>query len=588
MHDLRAKVGEEINARVGVNTLPNELIMDVFKHVLSDVDPCHRITLEVDESDESAGVQTRPLLWLTHVCRRWRRVALAHPILWQRIDCRDPEQLQEFALRRSHPGPFSLFVDVPRYHESDDKDALRSVLMSSDRLQRLDIAHDLTKEPVLYPWLLDMQCPSLECLTVAGYPPDALLTNTEPPVIVLRKSLFCGGLSRLRALAISPIPDWLPSNPLPALTHLYLSFHWDSDLRTVTLLSFLCSAPALEVLHVSHFPNLHEYDELVVGPTPFSLNRLKYILLSNKSSFQSAFALLGQLIIPASARIYIHWSNTTYSDDYVSTLPPLPSTADSDRLAVHTGWDRLQVAAEGRDSGFWLDGRDSSHTGTARIETWLTHIPTMFPLSRLSHLQLQARCPGSTVVQVLREAVALRTLEIGICLYLDEHPQDEDAQYDVGPLYKEFDGSKDSLVLVSHALSEETGDVEPIPRICPELRSLTISLDSGSMFAQVFYGHWMAAIRSMLLARARLRRPIRRLAVQPIDLTPEDICYDDRVEFIDEVLADYAALAEHVEEYVLHGSGEEPIAFPQPGEDWDEVGRYWTIPKDDRPRLDIY
>ncbi len=97
IHALKAILGEEINARVSVNTLPNELVMDVFKHVLSDVDSCTTILFKFDKSTR---VQTLPLLRLTHVCRRWRRVALANPILWQRIDCHDPEQLEEFALRR--------------------------------------------------------------------------------------------------------------------------------------------------------------------------------------------------------------------------------------------------------------------------------------------------------------------------------------------------------------------------------------------------------------------------------------------------------------------------------------------------------
>ncbi|RDX44766.1 hypothetical protein OH76DRAFT_1421146 [Lentinus brumalis] len=582
IHILKAILGEEINARVSVNTLPNELVMDVFKHVLSDVDPCTAITLKFEKSTR---VQTLPLLRLTHVCRRWRRVALANPNLWQRIDCHDPEQLEEFALRRSHPGPFSLFINIPRYHESDRKDTLRSVLMHSDRLQRLDVAYGLTEESVLYSWLLDLHVPSIECLTISGYRPDALLTNAPPPMIVLQKSLFCGGLSRLHALAISLIPDWLPSNPLPVLTHLYLSFRWDTDLRMSPFLSFLGSAPALEVLHLSQFAALYADDERDVASAQIPLSQLKYILMSNQSRFSSALALLTQLVIPGGSRTYIHWINSTYNDDTVRILPPLLSIAKSDRLAIHTNWNRLQVAAEGHDSGFWLDGRESRHTNTDRIKPWLNQLPSMFPLSRLSHLQLRARCPGSTVVQVLREAVALKTLELGLCLYLDEHPREDAAQYDGGPLYKDFDSSKDSLVLVSRALSEESGGAEPVPRFCPKLRALTILLDSGSMFAQVFYGHWKDTIRSLLLARARLRRPILRLAVQPIDLNFKDRGYDDRVEFIEEVLADYASLAEHVEEYVLHDWDEVPITFPSPGEDWDEIGRYWTIPEDDRPRF---
>ncbi len=481
----------------------------------------------------------------------------------------------------------SLFINIPRYHESDRKDTLRSVLMDSDRLQRLDLAYGLRMDPALYSWLVDLQCPTLECLTVSGYPPQKILTFAGSPVTVAQRSLFCGSLSRLRALAICPIPGWLPENPLPALTHLYLSSHWHTDLRMSTLLSFLGSAPALEVLHLSQFSMLHEGDEQDFVPAPVLLSQLKYIIFSRKSSLRSTLAFLGQLVIPGSARTCLHSVKIAYNDNPVHLLSPYLSTLATEYLALQTNWNTLQAATEGPDSVFWLDGRHASDTDHA--PTWLTQMPTMFPLSRLSHLQLHLQSTGAAVVRVLHQAVSLRTLELAMCLYLDEHFNDGE-DYRVTPIMREFDSSKDSLILVSRALClEGTGGAQPVPLICPELRALTLSLINCRIVPREFYTHWLDAIRSVLATRAHLGCPIRRLAVQPIDVVPEDMqVYDYGVDVTvpDEVLADYASLAEHVEDFDLHRWGEEPIAFPTPEVDYDVIGRYWAIPEHDRPYFD--
>ncbi|TFK81964.1 hypothetical protein K466DRAFT_604062 [Polyporus arcularius HHB13444] len=98
-------LGEQMNSRRLLNSLPDELVMEIFKHVLYKVEPCRTTALDVNTT---ARVDTRPssgslISAAGGGASRW--VIL----LWQRIDCHDPEQLQEFSLHRSSPGPFSLF-----------------------------------------------------------------------------------------------------------------------------------------------------------------------------------------------------------------------------------------------------------------------------------------------------------------------------------------------------------------------------------------------------------------------------------------------------------------------------------------------
>ncbi|RDX44785.1 hypothetical protein OH76DRAFT_1039592 [Lentinus brumalis] len=579
---LRATLCAQINSRSLINELPNELIMEIFKHALQEKEPCPTIALDVRET---ARVHTRPLLRLTHVCRQWRSLALAHPNLWQRIDCHHPEQLEEFALRRSCPGPFSLFVNMSKYAELGDQSALRFVLFYSDRLRRLDIAFLRRHDAYLHDQLLHLSCPNLECLTVTNYPPPARLDGRGiSPFVVVRKSLFQEGLLRLRALAIFPIPDWLPTNPLPALTHLFLYFRWKCDLRTAHVLSLLAGSPSLEMVHLSQFdlPS----DERPNERTHVHLPLLKHILFSNRSFLSSSLALLRQLIIPASARTYLGCHNVR-STTASSILPILPSTAGADHLAIVNNDDSLQLIACTRshvgssqyECAFWLSAEETI-IYEDNFATWLTHLPEMFPLTTLTSLQLRLTQPGSTVSRILRACPSLATLEIMFTLSY------------------ELEEMENALVYVCHTLSLNKAniytswDLDPYPpaepQLCPVLRSLTISLEC-EVRPIADYIRWLSVISTMVHARARMGRPLRCLRVQPMHCAERNGAAGDIIDAVQEA---YTSLAEAdgVEEFVLHRSSEEPIDFSMQGQgqgawDWGEVERYWTIAEDDRPRF---
>ncbi len=572
IYDLKGTVCEQINSRARVNRLPNELLMEVFKHALHEADPT--ICLNVSES---ARVETRPLLWLTHVCRRWRSIALAHPLLWRRIDTHNAAQLHGFALHRSYPGPVSLFVNVhlPNVSESDDRTTLRFVLLCTHRLRRLDAAYGLKYyNAYLHFRLLHLPCPNLECLTVTNYLPTVVLQGEVTPIVVSRKSLFQGGLSRLRAFAISPIADWLPANPLPALTHLFLFFRWRNDLRMSHILSFLAGSPLLEMVHLSQFALLPEEQPNEHIPLP----HLKHILFSKKSLLPSALALLRRLVIPSSARTYVGCFNV-HSQTDGSILPVLPSTSGADHLTIVTKDTSLQLIASGRASNscFWLSAHESANSHGDVFATWFTHLPAMFPLSNLTSLQLRLDIghPGSTVSRILRSTPRLTTLEIMFCLFFGGKA--------------ESSGAENSLASVCHTLCLNVTDTDtdppPEPQLCPALHMVTIVLESNSSTPLSDYTRWLTLIRTMVHARARMGRPLRQLAVKPMHDAAGAGARQDVIDAVHEAYASLAA-APGVEEFVLHGPSEEPIAFAEQGMlDWGEVERYWTVAEEDRPRF---
>ncbi|EKM54860.1 uncharacterized protein PHACADRAFT_259015 [Phanerochaete carnosa HHB-10118-sp] len=97
------------NTTLPVSRLPPELLLLVFEDWASE---CYTETQETEP-------ETRPYAWIrcTHVCRRWRELALSSPFLWRRIVPTSPEWTQEL-LSRSRQTP--LLVN---FNSSDFKSA---------------------------------------------------------------------------------------------------------------------------------------------------------------------------------------------------------------------------------------------------------------------------------------------------------------------------------------------------------------------------------------------------------------------------------------------------------------------------------
>ncbi len=162
-------------------------------------------------------------------------------------------------------------------------------------------------------------------------------------------------------------------------------------------------------------------------------------------------------------------------------------------------------------------------------------------------------------MQLLRETPSLTTLEITIYL-LQAFPGVASGGSGEPP-------GAGPLVGICSALSSGRG---PLPNICPDLRDLTILLSTRHTTPTAVYIYWLEAVRSMTLARTQLRRPLRRLAVQPVEcqLVRAVPAYAEWAERVEGVHAEYASLAAHVEDCVLHRPGEKAIAFATPRTEW--------------------
>ncbi|KAI0692139.1 hypothetical protein C8T65DRAFT_834091 [Cerioporus squamosus] len=565
INQFRTTICEEVNDRAPPNMLPDELLLEVFKHSLL---PWPPTVLELPSS--RSGVNTRPLLWLTHVCRRWRSTALACTILWQRIDCRNIDQLQEFA-RRSDPSPLSLFCNF----QTSSTRRLFSTAPYAHRLRRLDIVYpNDTLYDRVNQRLLTLHYPNLECLTLT-HSPDPTSGAHDDPVAVVRTPISQAELPSLRALAIAPVATWLPADSLPFLTHLSLTFRWKYDIRWPTILSFLANTPALQVLHLSHW---HNKDPVGNGDrhegAPVSLPRLKIMALVAMPSLSRSLVLLCQLVVPPSCRIYLACHSSSPSLVADSVLPRLRATENSNRLTLVTAGSEMEFVAEGPSSGLWLRAFMTSRRNVPgdHFTPWLAQLPTMLPLSQISSLHLRPDLPGSTLAQIIRETVCLTTLEFMIFIDSRAHQPGSSA---------------DSLIYVCDALSQGDGTV-PVSQsiLCPALHSLTIAMPcGGGSRPNIIDSHpfWLSAIRSLIRARTRMCRPIRRLAVQPMHGTCGTLGkFRAPPSVVDAVYAQYAKLGEEdVEEFVLHRLDEEAIAFAR--WEWGEIERYWAPRNDHRP-----
>jgi hypothetical protein len=131
LRNQRAVVQERLDSyKYPVLTLPNEIICDIFIHFLPVYPSCPPI----------AGPHS-PIL-LTHICREWRRIALAFPSLWRAVALSfdDPARLLSVVLGRSGSCPLSICVDEQNGRSGGERvELVSTVLPHRERWQYLSL-----------------------------------------------------------------------------------------------------------------------------------------------------------------------------------------------------------------------------------------------------------------------------------------------------------------------------------------------------------------------------------------------------------------------------------------------------------------
>ncbi|RDX39598.1 hypothetical protein OH76DRAFT_1413445 [Lentinus brumalis] len=369
------------------NCLANELVVEIFKHVLS-ANP--RDSSYLVTSRERSRVDTAPLLWLTHVCRKWREVALGCPELWARVDGECSAQLRAFLLRSQH-APISLFL------RSDAKDYQKTVAAVGPRIRRLDLTvmspvHDIRS-------LLRFQFRDvLECITISY---TARVSHPQRSTL-FKVGLLGGGVLPIKALALDGLTDWVPTNQFPSLTHLYLALHgFDQDASTQAVLLLLSKTPKVEFVTITCLDG--EVSSASLLPLPH-LRLLELVA----PGLDTAADFLSLLQLPSDALVRVDNFHTETADAAIVHAPGL--TGFVTRLEVASEEEHVRVIGETSAGGLWLEGSFGSYDEDGDWCTWVRRLPEMFPLAQITRLQILIKDDHDLLAALLSDMPSLTEL----------------------------------------------------------------------------------------------------------------------------------------------------------------------------------
>ncbi|KAF7343915.1 F-box domain-containing protein [Mycena venus] len=301
-----------------VFTLPNEIISEIFVHFL----PTY--------PDPSPLVGIFSPTTLTHICRRWRGVALATPMLWRAIKLRGPiipferqAQIYNLWIRRSGSLPLSVVMLNDRFAISSEM--IATLIVHRARWEHLKLClHSLS-----YP-MIDGPMPLLRHLDLSAKKVFEDVTFHEVPL--LRTVILTGFLDaritlpwvQLTSLTLNHVSSGQCVTILQQTTnlvhcHLYLWMYVDSEVferSNITLLYLesltfnpLCD-PVTESLNCFIVPALRtlEIPESLLDTS--SINSLKSFITKSRCSLQNV-CITGQ--------------RTIHEDSYRMAFPSVPN-----------------------------------------------------------------------------------------------------------------------------------------------------------------------------------------------------------------------------------------------------------------------
>ncbi|KAJ7607666.1 hypothetical protein FB45DRAFT_763973 [Roridomyces roridus] len=204
-----------------VLSLPNEIVSDFFVQCLPTYPDCP--PLRGPSSPTS----------LTHICRKWRDIALATPQLWRSIllQAVGNDATLRARLARSGSCPLSIKMQSDQHDSPLHPDIFAAILPHHKRWEYVDLT--LEDDEVA---LLEGIMPLL-CELILHVPAGFDLDSTRP-------SANARDFPRLRTLSLNcsdDLGDWLPWSQLTSLT--LKNLHSDNYLSTLS--------SAVNLLHVT-------------------------------------------------------------------------------------------------------------------------------------------------------------------------------------------------------------------------------------------------------------------------------------------------------------------------------------------------
>ncbi|KAG2157837.1 uncharacterized protein EDB93DRAFT_819107 [Suillus bovinus] len=275
------------NGQIPISRLPDEILLMIFKHFEEE----RRLNgYDSDDDFESDAVDDAPAcLVVTHVCRRWRKVALECPTLWRFISSTSLYWL-DVMLERSQQAP--LVVTYTTFAISL-KGCLEKILLHLPHIKYLELRALSYHVGRVMDLLSSQPAPMLETFKFSVY-------GQLPSTVSISDTIFQGQAPSLRYLEVDYCnPRW-SSSIFSGLRTLYVAKTSLPD-----LLSALQCTDTLEQLTL-RYDFLQTGQSILIDGVP--LPRLKKIVLDG-TSLETAVSLLGRLALPVNVKIALQLSS---------------------------------------------------------------------------------------------------------------------------------------------------------------------------------------------------------------------------------------------------------------------------------------
>ncbi|PCH37693.1 hypothetical protein WOLCODRAFT_160971 [Wolfiporia cocos MD-104 SS10] len=339
----------EKKSALHVNQLPPEILAVVFQLVPGWWEICHP---DLGEDSVAELPRTRELIPVTHVCRRWREVALGAPTLWSSVilDCRGCylQDFEDCIFQRSLMAPLRVLIADCPHDPWENSHYHRFFQTFGHRLEELHLYYCRIS---MSSWLARLNAPELKTLTLIRDPVD----EKEMDVAIS----FEGDVSSLQHLWLRST-GWIPSIHLPNLT--FVCFH-DCIGTGVKLdvLSVLSSCPNL--VDLALWTSVDLDDDLPrqgANAKKVSLPHLRRLTLKGFVDIADS-PILSSIIVPltASVRLVVSY-RPPLRPNTIATLTRLPVWKEATRWYICHSPDALpdapmlNIAMAGSVSGITL------------------------------------------------------------------------------------------------------------------------------------------------------------------------------------------------------------------------------------------
>ncbi|KAK7691016.1 hypothetical protein QCA50_006119 [Cerrena zonata] len=251
-----------LNARRAISRLPAEILLIAFSLIvkgwISKISYADNVWFEIDPRDIDVPKYTW-IPWITHICSRWRDIALQSPTLWRYIIVNRYNYL-EMMLRRSQEVPISVYS--PTQINDNDITLRRKIgYLLTPHLHRIQSVEIISADPYyeLHEATLPGLLPSVQSITV--WMLDAPRDDDDMCHAVLFNGWLGENHNSLQHLSLSyPSLAGLQLAARPSLRSLNLNVLQES-LDMPYLLRLLKETPVLESLAlIDAIPYLPEDD----------------------------------------------------------------------------------------------------------------------------------------------------------------------------------------------------------------------------------------------------------------------------------------------------------------------------------------